>query len=223
MWLTLYDIDTYPSHDATFYYFAQFAKSPAAPLYYAALCGFHDLVEHLITKHPQDVNADGGQYVRPLVAALAGDHFQTADLLRRNGADLDVRGQDERKPLHAAAFSGNLEVVRILIEYDPACINARDERGWTPLCWASGSRYSNDGSALRLLLEHGADVNAANRDGQTPLHEASFYGALEDVRLLLEHGVDVEAKNIHGNTALQVAVEEERDEVVKLMREHGLK
>ena len=39
---------------------------------YAALCGFHDLVDYLITKHPQDVNADGGYYVRPLVAALAG-------------------------------------------------------------------------------------------------------------------------------------------------------
>jgi hypothetical protein len=44
LWLTLYDIDTYPNGDATFYRFAPFGKSPAAPLYYAALCGFRDLV-----------------------------------------------------------------------------------------------------------------------------------------------------------------------------------
>jgi hypothetical protein len=93
VWLTLYDIDTSPNPDATFYLFTPYRKSPAAPLYYAALCGFHDLVEHLITKHPQDVNTDGGYYVRPLVAALAGEHFQTADLLRHNGADLDGRGK----------------------------------------------------------------------------------------------------------------------------------
>jgi ankyrin repeat protein len=68
----------------------------------------------------------GATIVRPLVAALAGEHFQTADLLRHNGADLNVQGQDGRIPLHAAAFSGNLEMVRILIEYNPADINARD-------------------------------------------------------------------------------------------------
>jgi len=60
VWLTLCDIDTGPEDDnAIFYWFAPDDKSPAAPLYYAALCGFHDLVEHLITKHPQGVNADG--------------------------------------------------------------------------------------------------------------------------------------------------------------------
>ena len=155
VWLTLYDIDTNPSEDAIFYQFTPFTNSPAAPLYYAALCGFHDLVEHLITKHPQDVNADDGHYVRPLVAALAGEHFQTADLLRHNGADLDVRGKHGRSPLHGAADSGNLEVVRILIEYDPTDINARDVGRWTPLLMACEGRNSKDGSVFRLLLEHG--------------------------------------------------------------------
>jgi hypothetical protein len=223
VWLTLCDIDTRPNNDATFYVFAPERKSPAAPLYYAALCGFHDLVEHLITKHPQDVNADGGYYVRPLVAALAGEHFQTADLLRHNGADLDVRGWGGRNPLHAAAYSGNLEVVRILIECDPAYINARDEDGQTPLDWASTGHNFKDGSVLRLLLEHGAVINVQDRDGWTPLHTASSYGALEDVRLLLELGADVEAKKNDGKTALQVAAEYGHDEVVKLLREHGAK
>jgi hypothetical protein len=222
VWLTLCDINTGPNRDATFWLFAR-RVSPAAPLYYAALYGFHDLVEHLITKHPQDVNADGGYYVRPLVAALAGEHFQTADLLRHNGADLDVRGSGGRNPLHAAAYSGNLEMVRILIEYNPADINARDEYGSTPLSLASASYNHKDGSVHQLLLEHGADINTQDQDGWTPLYYASYYGALEVVRVLLEHGADVEVKTNDGETALQIAAEFGYDEVVELLRKHGAK
>jgi hypothetical protein len=223
VWLTLYDVDTWPKGDATFYVFAPFSKSSAAPLYYAALCGFHDLVEHLITKYPHDVNADGGYYVRPLMAALAGEYFQLADLLRHNGADPYVRGYMGMTPLHGAAFSGNLEVVRILIEYDPADINARDEDGSTPLLFASQCQDFKDGSVLQLLLEHGADVNVQDQIGWTPLHQASINGALEVVCLLLDHGADVELKNNYGQTALQVTAERRYDRVVKLLREHEAK
>ena len=104
MRLTQCDIDTRSDYGATFERSALSRKSSAAPLYYAALRGFHNLIEHLIIKHPQDVDAGGGYYVRPLVAALAGKHFQTIDLLRHNSADPDVRGQNGRKSLQAAAF-----------------------------------------------------------------------------------------------------------------------
>ena len=225
VWLVLCDIDTRPSDDidAAFHFFAPYDKSPAAPLYYAALCGFRDLVEHLIIMHPQGVNADGGYHVRPLMAALAGQHFQTADLLRHNGADLHFRGGFGMSPLHATAFSGNFDVVRKLIEYDPADANAMDGNGSTPLHWVSGGHYFKDGSVLRFLLEHGADISVQNQYGETPLHLASFNGALGVVRMLLEHGADVEAKNNDGKTALQEAVEEGHDEVVELLREHEAK
>jgi ankyrin repeat protein len=223
VWLTLFNIDTGSIYNLTFQYFATSSETPAAPLYYAALCGFQGLVEHLITKYPQDVNADGGCNVRPLVAALAGEHFQTADFLLHNGADSDIWNYYGRNPLHAAADSGNIEVARKLIEYNPAYINAGDETGWTPLHWASGSSHFRDGSVLRLLLEHGADINAQNQAGRTPLHLASYSGTLEVVRLLLEHGVDVEVKSNSGVTPLQEANGEGHDKVVKLLREHGAK
>src|SRR5258707_2735680 len=189
VWLTLYDIDAQTNPGTIFYDLTPFDKSDAAPLYYAALCGFRDLVEHLIIRYSQDVNADGGYYRRPLVAALAGEHFQTADLLRHNGADMHVRGDLATTALHDAAYYDDLKVVERLIEYG-ADIHAEAENGWTPLYWASGGHYFKDGSALRLLLERGADVNARAKDGRTPLHWASSWGALEVLRLLLEHGAD---------------------------------
>ena len=221
VWRTLFDIDTRPKINATFHWFAPNGKSPASPLYYAALCGFQNLVKHLIIKNPKDVNVNGGYYVRPLVAALAGEHFQTADLLHHNDADLHVQGGFGMTPLHAAAFSGNLKVVRILIKYHPADINARDEDGSTPLVWASIGHNFKDGSVLRFLLQHGADINMRDPFGGTPLFMASISGALEVVRLLLERGADVDARRNDGKTAMQVAAKGGHDEVVRLLREHG--
>jgi ankyrin repeat protein len=220
VWLALYDIDSPTSEGAIFYKFTPLHKSAGAPLYYAALCGFHDLVEHLITRYSQDVNADGGYYMRPLVAALAGEHFQTAELLRHNGADMHVRGFDETTPLHSAAYYKNLKMVQKLIDYE-ADIHAEDKDGWTPLYWASTGHHFKDDSVLRLLLEHGADVNARAKDGRIPLHEASERGALEAVRLLLEHGADVNARAKDGRIPLHEASVRGALEVVRLLLEHG--
>jgi hypothetical protein len=239
VWLKLYDIDVGPhsSESATFSWFAPGSKDDATPLYYAAFCGFHGLVQHLIVKYPQDVNADGGYYMRPVIAALAGEHFQTADLLRHNGSDPHVQGRYKSIPIHSAANMGNFDVVQKLIEWD-ADVDAVDEDGWTPLYWASRGLRFKDGSVLRLLLERGADVNAragrdpgAGGDGFTPLHRASSYRAPEVVRLLLEHGADVEAVSVDGKTALQVvgkspdgSVDQGRcDKIRRLLVEHGAK
>ena len=55
---------------------------------------------------------------------------------------------------------------------------------------------------VSLLLEKGADVNAKNNDGWTPLHWASENGHEAIVSLLLEKGADVNAKDNDGETPL---------------------
>ena len=224
VWRTLYDIDTVPAPGGSgvFYMFSSSRKSAAAPLYYAALCGFNELVEHLIIKYPQDVNADGGYCVRPLVAALAGMHFQTADLLRHHGADPHLRDDEMRTPLHSAAYFGNLEVLQKLIEYD-ADVNAKDRRRRTPFYYASQGVYPKDSSVHRLLLELGADVNARAIDGSTPLHNASRFGNSEVVRVLLERGADINAGSKDDSTPLHEASSSHSEnlEVVRLLLENG--
>ena len=80
--------------------------------------GFHDLAKDLINKYPLQVDANGGFYVSPLVAALAGKHFRTADLLCLHGAHADVRGDLLKTPLHDVAYHGDLEILHKLIEYN---------------------------------------------------------------------------------------------------------
>ena len=61
-----------------------------------------------------------------------------------------------------------------------------------------------------LLLEHGLDVMAQSKDGdsETPLHLASREKNIEAVRMLLEYGADVTAQNKYGETPLHLAVRE---------------
>ncbi len=50
----------------------------------------------------------------------------------------------------------------------------------------------------RLLLDHGAELNATNKNGMTPLHYAAESDSVLMVQLFLDRGADVIAKNVKG-------------------------
>jgi hypothetical protein len=228
-WQELHDIDTVPVGGSTFYWFAPISKLDAVPLYYAALCGFQDLVGHLLRKYPQHVDIDGGYYVTPLVAALAGEHFQTAEILRDNGAHPNIKGHMDGSPLHSAAYYGHLQMVQVLLEHK-ADVNARTDTGETPLHFLfhdffvnthTPSQVSRLHNVSRFLLEHGADVNARSDDLSTPLHVAAQAGTVEVVRVLLEHGASVGAEDEYGRTPFQLAYLKGHSDIIELLSEHG--
>ncbi|XP_071527220.1 uncharacterized protein [Panulirus ornatus] len=76
----------------------------------------------------------------------------------------------------------------------------------TPLHWASSFA---DPDTLTCLIARGADVNAANSDGATPLHDAVARGDEAIVRLLLEHDANPHIQcykgTAQGKTALEMA------------------
>ena len=208
-WLHLHDIDPTTVDGSTFHMFTPLSKSGATPLYYAALCGFQDLVEHLTFNDPKQVNAQGGYYVAPLIAALAGGHFQTAEFFADNDAHPNVKGRWEMTPLHSAAYYGEFEMVQVLLKYK-ADVNAQDDNGGTPLHFASEGHHrgnrnidSSLSNIARLLLEHGADVYARENNGSSPLHVAAKYARVEVVRVLLEHVGTLGAEGDDGEPTFQ--------------------
>ena len=221
-WRQLYNIDAAPSHASAFFQFGDHLVSTAnKPIYYAALCGFQNLVEQLIIKYPQHVNAIGGHYMTAAVAALAGRHFELAQVLHRNGSSVDPRDIVKRSPLHAAAHSEDLEMVQVLLDYG-VDVNSQTDFGSTPLFFGSKGHF-NDPRVVRLLLDHGADPNIPDCGGLTPLHQASRNGKIEMVRVLVEHGASIEVEDEDSRTPLDVASGEQRDEIIKLLLEHRVK
>ena len=229
-WLQLHDIDTRPDpRSSLLHLFTVPTKSSAIPLYYAALCGFQNLVGHLIAKCPQDVNTSSGYYVTPLVAALAGRHFHTVKLLHHNGAHVNIRGNHGETPLVHAASYGDLEIVQVLL-HCKADANARGRSNRTPLLNESQrSRLPvapHNLSQLvpnvtRLSLEHGANLNVRINRDLTPLYVAVEHGKVEVVRVLLEHGANVGMGDDEGRTPLHVAAGSVTVEVVRMLLEHG--
>ena len=229
------------------------AQHEAAPTYYAAFCGFRDVVEKLSREHPEHVNTGGGYYGTALHAASAMNHLKVVQSLLRHGADVNAHGLWGRTPLLFASVRGHLEVVRWLLEHG-ADVNGKDEDDdWTSLHLAAFNghyevvrtllKHNADTSAsqntgrtplhvassrgrvdiVRLLLNHGADPKARDRCHQTSLLGASSEGHLDVARLLLEHGAEVDAEDDEGRTAYQVALDEGHDEVVQLLLVHGAK
>jgi len=77
-------------------------------------------------------------------------------------------------------------------------------------------------AVVELLLSHGANVNAKDRYGCTPLYDALFEGCLDVMELLIEHGAEVNAKNDEdGGTVLHEAAYSGDLEAVKLLISHG--
>jgi ankyrin repeat protein len=183
-------------------------------LYYAVLCGFHNLTKYLITKYPQHVNATVGRNKSPLAAALRNRHLQVAELLHQYGAVGPIR-HNGRTLLHAASADGLVDVTQWLLNTG-ADANAQERNHRTPLSYAAANGRLE---IVRVLLGHGADVNAA--DNRTSLHEAFSGGHVDVVRLLIKHGADVHARDQSQSTPLHLASSEGGAETARLLIEHG--
>jgi hypothetical protein len=115
--------------------------------------------------------------------------------------------------LHAAAAGYRVEIARELVKHraDVAAINRRRAQ---PLHYAAdggpGSPHWNpqaQAAMVGYLVEAGADVNARNAEGATPLHRAVRTRCTGAVEALLRNGADAQARNKSGSTPMDLAVQ----------------
>ncbi len=159
------------------------------------------------------------QGVRALIAYGANPN---ADLRKQvvevSSGGMTMGGYGAGSVLIYAAASGNPEILREILKYHPN-LEARDQGGKTALFAAGDYRSSDKDGArvecVRLLVEVGADVNARDKDGNTPLHETFLTDVEEE---LLKLGADVNARNKDGETPIFTNVD---DDAIPLFVKYG--
>jgi ankyrin repeat protein len=127
--------------------------------------------------------------------------------------------------IHDAAATGDLNRVRALLEADSTLLESKDGRlsykGNTPLisaCWGPGSKNWK-ATVAKFLIDEGADINARNDRGATPL-----YFSIKDFDLtqrLIDLGADVNLRAYGDFTPLHQAALSGNDKVARLLIDHG--
>ena len=150
-------------------------------------------------------------------AAAIGATDRLAALLDEDDSALNELSRDGMTVLHLAVFFGHPETARLALDRG-AALHARAVPFGTPMPLHSAVA-GNHASAVRVLLEAGADPNAEQTSGWRPLHSAAQHGNLEIVRLLLQHGADPDLRTGGGRAPADVAEGPARDEIVAALAE----
>jgi ankyrin repeat protein len=148
----------------------------------------------------------------PLHLAAAGGCEAVVDALLSHGVDVLAADSEGNTALHAAVSGDqpvtNTSVVHLLAKDRPVLCNQPNHGGKTPLMLAT-----RDDTVAQRLLAEGADVNAKDKSGLTPLMHAARYGHNKTLESLLYIGAEVRATDQSGWTPLMHAAKYGNGEV----------
>jgi uncharacterized protein len=152
-------------------------------------------------------------------ACMAGARERVVELIGREPELIKTYSHDGWTPLHLACFFGHPSLAEALTAQG-AEVNARSRNAAQnmPLHAAAAGRNRD---AVRILLEHGADVNARQEGGWTALHAASQNGDAEMVRLLIAAGADVQVRAANQQNALDLALTKGHPAVVEVLEAYA--
>jgi ankyrin repeat protein len=172
-----------------------------------------------------------------LIEAARENNLPEVSRLLSVGADVNTKNNYGNKPLHWACSRGHVQVFKELVEHG-ADTEAKNSNGWTPLHWASGGGHlavviellspgdeihTNDsnGATTSILGKRksraGANTEAKDRFGDTPLHFASIFGRLPVVKALLSGGANILAAINNGRLPVHEAVRKRKSAVAKYL------
>ncbi len=130
------------------------------------------------------------------------------------GLEVNAINKYLQSPLHYAAASGKLEVIKLLLEFE-ADVGLRDNGGQTPL-----SHIKVDAEeAVKLFVEAGANTASKDNHGRNALHMACLNGVKRVAEALIDLRPDfVNEVDFEGRTPLHCACESGRDDIINVVK-----
>jgi hypothetical protein len=166
--------------------------------------------------------------LQSLTAAIVSDDFASAKKLLKDepalARELIKTARLERKlphwiyakdtALHVAAAGYRLKIAKLLLDAGADPISALNHRRSQPLHYAADGYIISElwdekkqVAMIQLLLKAGADINAQDKNGATPLHRAVRTRCAAAMKCLLDAGADATIKNKPGSTPFHLAVQ----------------
>jgi len=203
----------------------------ATPLHFLSQHGDDGTARVMLEHHGAIVDARDDEDSTPLHVALECGNVKVARLLLEHGANIHVRNKKDQTPQHLLSttwsdktLDDDIDTIRFFLGHG-VDVDAVDNNYSTLLHIAS---YNGEVEVVQLLLECGANINARNKEGHTPLHRVlvkledgartSFF---DTIQLLLDHGADVDALDDAQSTPLHVASKYGSAKATRLLLERG--
>ena len=181
-----------------------------------ALQGLDVAITDLMSRRVFDINP--GMTVIDFASSFGLSSVVSCILERdARNAEINVRDNKERTPLHYAAEAGHEAIVRHLLEAG-ATVDPKTDGGWTPALEATFKGHKN---IVELLLNWGVKADSVDKHGSSLLSVAAQRGCQTIAELLLENGAQVNTTAKGGTTAISWAFMYGNESIVRLLLEHG--
>lgn len=137
------------------------------------------------------------------------------------GVPIDDAGRSGVTALMAATSAGRYDIVLSLLRLgaNPNCCS---RRGDTALHYAAERGMTGMRRCIRSLVAHGADVNAVDRHGMTPLMRAATCDYVANMRTLVACGAAVDRVNLNGFSAFRLAAISCKIHVMQWLLKYGV-
>ncbi len=170
------------------------SEMPAETIFTAAKNGDLEAVKAIAARDPSRVNAVDDEKYTPLHWACIRAHWDVAEYLIEQGAELNLQGGDGGSPLNWAAHHDHVEIIKLMISKG-AKLNIPNQWGMTELhtaVWRGNARVA------AYLLDKGADPNIKTKEGWTAMHYAFRSGHDHVIELLKRKGISLDSQDNAG-------------------------
>jgi ankyrin repeat protein len=170
---------------------------------------------------------------QPVLHQSAGGQFADKAVLQcllAAGAAVTAQDSQGMTALMQAVLSDQLDLLNTLLAAIEAeggstaareAVNCADKHGHTALRFAASPTITHAAEIIQVLLEAGADLDAADSNKWTVLHSATRQNMLEVMSQLLAAGADINAADQWGQTCLHHAIREQHLDALNVLLKAG--